>query len=74
MRHSNRFLVYAILLMLLIAVMPLWARGAVLPCLYRRPMYIGYGYPMSRVLTPDDRFRYFPPLCMDVEEPWHWVL
>ncbi len=74
MRHSNRFVVWAVLLMLVIAVMPPWARGAVVPCLYRRPMYVGYGYPMSRVLAPDERIRSFPPLCMDVQGSWRWVL
>ncbi len=74
MRHVNRFLACAIPLMFLIAMIPLWGKGSVQPCLYRRPMYVGYGYPMSRVLAPDDGTRYYPPLCMDVEGSWRWVI
>ncbi len=66
MKASKRILLWALIVVLLIAAVPLWDRTAALPCMFMWRYAISYGPPGGHITAPLDGFRGFPPLCTDV--------
>jgi hypothetical protein len=66
MNMPKRILLTALLIMLGIAMIPLWGRAALMPCLYVGRYAVSYSWPGGRVVMPENGFRSFPPLCLQV--------
>ncbi len=66
MNKSKRILIFALVVVLLIAFVPLGGRIALVPCQYMWRYAISYGLPPAHTLIPDNAFPGFPPRCLDV--------
>ncbi len=66
MQRSKRVLVSMIVLALSIAMVPLWGRSNVVPCLFMWHYAISYGPPGAHQIVPEDSFPHSRPLCLDL--------
>ncbi len=63
---SKRVLLSALVVALVIAVVPLWSRTNVLPCMFMWRYAISYSPPGAHIIPPENSFPRLSPLCLDV--------